>query len=450
MRRRNIATLTIVLLLFAFALWVLLPLDSTRFGREGLSLGLDLKGGTQLIYQADLSKKDPLMSEEMAMDATMKKIEMRIMDAFGGVTEPIVQKQGTDRILVQIPGIRDVNKATELIGATAQLDFRELQYDQEGNPVLDENGEPVWVIAKAVGTNGEEHELTGSYLKNATPTLSPPPENAPSVSLEFNKEGAILFEKITQRNWHKYLGIFVDGEMISAPVVLPDAPSPQGISGGRAVISGGDMTMDDAKILAVQLNSGALNVPLEIIKQQDVDPTLGKDSIEKSLIAGIIGIIMLAVFMITYYRLPGFIACCALAIYGALVLMVFKLYPVTLTLPGIAAFILSLGMAVDANVLIFERMKEELRGGRTLGAAIERGFNRAWAAIRDSNISTFIICAILWWLGDMLAEPRIVGFAQTLLIGVALSMFSAIIITRTFLRLFPGTRLGAKLSLFKV
>jgi preprotein translocase subunit SecD len=154
--------------------------------------------------------------------------------------------------------------------------------------------------------------------------------------------------------------------------------------------------------------------------------------------------------MMAYYRLPGFLACCALFIYGALVMMVFKLYPVTLTLPGIAAFILSLGMAVDANVLIFERMKEELRGGRTLGAAVERGFDRAWTAIRDSNISTIIICVILWWLGSMMAEPRIVGFAQTLLIGILLSMFSAIIITRTFLRFFPGTWLGRKEALFRV
>ncbi|MCD6358915.1 MAG: protein translocase subunit SecD [Dehalococcoidia bacterium] len=450
MHRKNIVNLIMVLVLFGFAIWVLLPIDSTRLGREGLSLGLDLKGGTQLIYQADLSQRDPSMTENQAMEATMQKIEMRIMHAFGGITEPIVQKQGTDRILVQIPGIRDVNKATELIGATAQLNFREYQYNEKGEPVLDEDGMPIWVVATAVGSDGETRELTGSYLKSAVPGLRPPPENAPLVSLEFNKEGAELFEQITLQNWHKPLGIFVDDNAISTPVVLPDEQVRKGISGGKASISGGDMTLDEAKMLAVQLNSGALNAPLSIIKQQDVDPTLGKDSIDKSLIAGIIGIILLLIFMTAYYRLPGFLACCALVIYGSLVLMVFKLYPVTLTLPGIAAFLLSLGMAVDANVLIFERMKEELRTGRTLGASIERGFNRAWTAIRDSNVSTFIICGILWWLGDMLAEPRIVGFAQTLIIGVALSMFSAIIITRTFLRLFPGTRLGNKSSLFKV
>jgi preprotein translocase subunit SecD len=323
-----------------------------------------------------------------------------------------------------------------------------MQYDANGNPVLDDSKNPIWVVAKALGSDGQEHELTGSYLKSASATITQ--DNTPAVSIAFNDEGALLFERITEKNWHKQLAIVIDGKIISAPSVLPDQAVQKGISGGTAQISGGSMTLDDAKLLAVQLNSGALNVPLTIIKQQDIDPTLGSDSINKSITAGIIGIILLVIFMVAYYRLPGLLACAALGIYASLILMIFKIYPVTLTLPGIAAFILSLGMAVDANVLIFERMKEELRGGRTLGASVERGFNRAWSAIRDSNITTFIACAILWWFGDMLAEPRIVGFAQTLFIGVALSMFSAITITHTFLRIFPGTRLGNKLSLFKV
>ena len=448
MQKRNKIILVIILALFAFSLWVVLPLNSTRFGRQGMSLGLDLKGGTQLIYEADLSKKDPSMTDEAAMEATVQKIQARIISGFGGVSEPIVQTQNTNRILVQIPGIRDVSKAKELIGATALLEFKELQYDEKGNPIKDESGNPVWIVARAQGTDGQEHELTGNYLKSATPTLTQ--DNTPAVSLEFNDDGAYLFEKITEKNWHKQLAIVIDNEIISAPVVLPDESIQKGIGGGKAQISGEKMTLDDAKLLAAQLNSGALNVPLTIIKQQDIDPTLGSDSISKSLTAGIIGVILLVIFLIAYYRLPGLLACCALIIYTSLVLMIFKIYPVTLTLPGIAAFILSLGMAVDANVLVFERMKEELRGGRTLGASVEKGFNRAWTAIRDSNITTIIACVILWWFGDMITEPRIVGFAQTLLIGVILSMFSAIVITRTFLRLFPGTRIGNKLSLFKV
>lgn len=448
MQRKNKVTLVIILALFAFSLWVILPIDSTRFGRQGMRLGLDLKGGTQLIYEADLSQKDPTMTDEAAMDATVQKIQERIMNAFGGVSEPIVQTQGTDRILVQIPGIRDVDKATELIGATALLEFKELQYDDSGNIITDDEGNVVWVVATAVGADGEQHELTGNYLKSATATITE--ANSPAVLVEFNEEGATLFEQITENNWHKQIAIVIDNEIISAPSVLPEESVQKGISGGKALISGGDMTLDDAKLLAVQLNSGALNVPLTIIKQQDIDPTLGSDSIDKSITAGIIGIALLVIFLISYYRLLGLVACCALAIYSSLVLMIFKLYPVTITLPGMAAFVLSLGMAVDANILIFERMKEELRGGRTLGASVERGFSRAWTAIRDSNITTFIACAILWWFGNMLTEPKIVGFAQTLFIGVALSMFSAITITHTLLRVCSSSRLAKKLSLFKV
>ena len=448
MQKRNKVILIFILALFVFSLWVVLPFNSTRLGRQGMSLGLDLKGGTQIIYEADLSKKNQEMTDEASMEATVQKIQARILNGFGGVSEPIVQTQGTNRILVQIPGIRDVDKATSLIGTTALLEFKELQYDESGNPVRDEENNAIWIAASVIGTDGQEHELTGSSLEGATVTLNQ--DNTPAVSIDFNDEGAYLFEKITEKNWHKQLAIVIDGKIISAPVVLPDETIQKGIGGGTAQITGGNMTLDDAKLLAVQLNSGALDVPLTIIKQQDIDPTLGSDSINKSITAGIIGLILLAIFMIAYYRLPGLLACCALCIYSFLILMIFKLYPVTLTLPGIAAFILSLGMAVDANVLIFERMKEELRGGRTLGASVERGFNRAWTAIRDSNITTFIACAILWWFGDMLTEPKIVGFAQTLFIGVALSMFSAIAITHTLLRLFPGTRLGNKLSLFKV
>ena len=441
MHQRNNLMLLLIAALLAFALWVLLPLDSTKLGREGLSLGLDLKGGTQLTYQADLSQRDPSQTEADAMKGVMGKIERRIIKAYGGVTEPIVQKQGSDRILVQIPGIRDVNKAVELIGKTAKLDFRELEYDENGKPVLDEEGNPSWVIAKAVGSSGEEEKLTGVYFKPNAHVEFRGQTGEPIVAFEFNEEGAVLFRQITERNLNKPLGIFLDDEEISSPIV-------RAVIGASGIIEGIDL--EEGRTLAIQLNSGSLDVPISIIKQQDVDPTLGSDSIQKSIIAGVIGLTLLLLFMIAYYRLPGFIACCALFVYGSLVMMVFKLYPVTLTLPGIAAFILSLGMAVDANVLIFERMKEELRGGRTLGAAIERGFGRAWTAIRDSNISTIIICLILWWLGSMLAEPRIVGFAQTLLIGVLLSMFSAIVITRTLLRFFPGTWLGRKAALFRV
>jgi preprotein translocase subunit SecD len=228
---------------------------------------------------------------------------------------------------------------------------------------------------------------------------------------------------------NKRLAIFLDNELITAPVV-------QSVIEESGQITGLDL--DDAILLAIQLNSGSLDVPLDIIHEQDVDATLGKDSIQKSLIAGAIGLCLVVVFMVLYYRVSGLVASCALIIYGVLFLAIIKLLPepinITLTLPGIAALILSIGMAVDANVLIFERMKEEIRAGRTIGAAVEAGFNRAWPAIRDGNVTTLIACAILIWFGNRLGAPIVQGFALVLFIGVALSMFSAIMITRTFLR----------------
>jgi len=423
--RGNIYLLLFVIALFAFGLWVLLPLDSERFGRHGLVLGLDLRGGSHLVYQADLSMKDPSQSDDDVMEGVLGKIERRV-NAYG-VTEPIIQRQGHDRILVQLPGVKNVDEAMKLIGQTAQLDFREMELDSAGRVVFDEEGKPKWKdIAKAIGSDGTEKQLTGKYLKPNASVVLNPQTNEPEVAFEWNDEGAILFEQITQRNLHKPLGIYLDGEPISWPTV-------QAVIKERGVITG--LNIEEARRLAIQLNSGALDVPLKIIQEQRVDATLGADSLKKSLIAGIVGAALVILFMISYYRVPGLIASCALVIYVVLLLTIFKLVPVTLTLPGIAAFIVSLGMAVDANVLIFERMKEELRSGRTLAAAVEAGFKRAWPAIRDSNITTFIACFILYWFGGTLGAFTVRGFALVLFIGVALSMFSAIVVTRAFLRL---------------
>ncbi len=424
MTRGNISVLLFILALFAFGLWVLFPLDSERLGRHGLVLGLDLKGGSHLVYEADLSQKDPSQSDDDAMEGVLGKIERRV-NAYG-VTEPIIQRQGHNRILVQLPGVKDVDEAIKLIGQTAQLDFREMELDATGRLVFDEEGKPKWTaVAKATGSDGVEKELTGKYLKPNAKVVLNPQTNEPEVAFEWTEEGAILFEKITERNLHKPLGIYLDGEPISWPTV-------QAVIKERGVITG--LNIEEARRLAIQLNSGALDVPLKIIQEQRVDATLGADSLKKSLIAGIAGAILVVLFMIVYYRLPGVLATCALVIYIVLLLTVFKLLPVTMTLPGIAAFIVSLGMAVDANVLIFERMKEELRAGRTLTAAVETGFNRAWTAIRDSNITTFIACFILYWFGGTLGAFMVRGFALVLFIGVALSMFSAIVVTRSFLR----------------
>jgi len=423
LKKGNVYLLILILLLFGFALWAVVPLDSERLGRQGLTLGLDLKGGSHLVYQADLSQKDPAQSDDDAMRGVLDKIERRV-NAYG-VTEPIIQRQGHDRILVQLPGVRDIDEAIKLIGQTAELDFREVEIDEAGDPVLDEEGRPKWIEATGVGSDGETKQLTGKYLKPNASLMLQEQTNEPEVAFEWNEEGAILFEQITKRNLQKPLGIFLDDELISAPTV-------QAVIKETGVITG--INIEEGRTLAIQLNSGSLDVPLKVIQEQDVDATLGADSIQKSLIAGGIGLALIVLFMLLYYRVSGFVAVCALVVYGILLTAIFKLVPITLTLPGIAALILSIGMAVDANVLIFERMKEELRSGRNLGAAVEVGFNRAWPAIRDSNITTFIACAVLYWFGGTLGAFMVRGFALTLFIGVAMSMFSAIIVTRTFLR----------------
>lgn len=276
------------------------------------------------------------------------------------------------------------------------------------------------------GENFANTELTGKQLERADLTFDPNTNEA-QVSLVFDKEGEELFRQITARNIGQPVAIYLDGEAISVPVVQ------QEITGGRAVITG-QFSIPEAKLLAQRLNAGALPVPIELVSQQTVGPSLGQNSVAASLQAGMYGLLLIALFMLLYYRLPGLMAVFALAVYAAFVLAVFKLLGVTLTLAGIAGFILSLGLAVDANVLIFERMKEELRKGKTLSESVETGFTRAWSSIRDSNISSLLTAIILYWFGSSLIR----GFAITLSIGILISMFSAIFITRSLLRVFPN------------
>ena len=421
-----------------------MPINTKLLGPNGLRLGLDLRGGSQLLYEADLSKKDPAVTDDEAMASVIDKIQRRV-DSYG-VAEPVIQKLGADSILVQLPGVKDISEAISLIGETALLDFREQKLDDNGNPVLDDEGN--WVFkdepARAEGQDGQERELTGKYLKSAYVNYID--LKGYVVAIEWDSEGGYLFEKITERNLNRPLAIFLDNELISAPIVRNI------ITVGTPGYIEGQFTISEAEKLAIQLNSGALDLPLTIIDQRDVDASLGADSIRQSILAAAIGIILLSLFMLLYYRLPGLIACCSLGMYGVFLLAIFNLFSshITLTLPGIAGFILSLGMAVDANVLIFERIKEELRGGRSLGAAAETGFNRAWTAIRDSNITTFIACIVLIWLGGTFGAFMVRGFALTLLIGVALSMFTAITVTRTFLRLIIGSQVVTNLAAYGV
>ena len=417
MLKRRIAAL-VVLLLGAAVGWYVY--SSQMSGSRPFKLGLDLSGGTQLVYRADLSA---IVGADVAesMSSLRDTIERRV-NLFG-VSEPIVQTQhaGTlagqpeERLIVELPGVTDTQRAIELIGETPVLEFRLLKGDSPN----------VEISSSTVNTLFEPAAITGKDLKSAqlqfNQSIGGVP-NEPVVVLNFNSEGARIFADLTKNNVNRYFGIFLDGVPISIPVIREAIPD------GTAVISGGFLA-DEAKELARNLNFGALPVPIELISTQTVSATLGDEAVQRGIMAGLWGVIAVAVFMIAWYRLPGFLATLALALYCLVVLALFQLIPVTLTAAGIAAFILSIGMAVDANILIFERTREELAGGKTAAEAIKEGFHRAWPSIRDSNISSMITAVILFWFGTSLIK----GFALVFGLGVLVSMLTAITVSRTFL-----------------
>ncbi len=435
MRRRTVYLLIFILVLFGFALWSVVPLDRNAFGREGLRLGLDLAGGSYLVYQADLSDVEPANKDEM-MDGVKGVVERRINAL--GITEPVVEIQkheGEYNIVIQLPGIADIEKAKETVGLFTVLEFRE--QDATGN----------WTPAKGTVSN-ETLTLSSRYFKENT-SINVDQYGKPLLVFEWDATGAQLSEQITTRLLGKQMAIFLGDEPLRGEDGHIIAPTVQAVITDKGQIEG--LSLADVTELKDLLNAGRIDVPLGRwvdeefepsvpLYERTVDATLGADSVRKSVMAAAIGIVLLLVFMLVYYRLPGLVACLSLVVYGAVLLAIFKLVPITLTLPGLAGFIVSLGMAVDANVLIFERTKEELRGGRSLAAAVEAGFNRAWTAIRDSNITTFIACIVLFWLGGTLGAFMVRGFALILFIGVALSMFTAITVTRTFLRLIIGSQ----------
>ncbi len=442
MTRKNRLPLIIISIIFTLALLVVLPVNEGILGKRGIRLGLDLQGGTHMVYKADLSSVEP-GAEAEALDGAIAVIKKRI-DVLG-VTEPVIQRLGEDRIVVELPGISETEKAKKLIGQTALLEFGELIEDEGEARWVNELGE--WKPATAL-VDGDEKALTSAYFKENTYVDR---DNWGRILLRFewNETGSNLSEEITKRLVKKPLGIFLGDEPLRGEDGRSIAPIVQSIITERGQIEG--LSFGEATELSRLLNAGRIPVPLTPIYEQTVSPILGSDFIRMSVTAGLIGLILVLLFMMIYYRLPGVLASGALIFYVSVVLAIFKLIPVTLTLAGIGGFVLSIGMAVDANILIFERMKEELRLGRTPGAAIEAGFSRAWPAIRDSNITTFIVCGILYWLGSsIIASTPVMGFALTLAIGVAISMFTAVVVTRTFLRIFAGTRLGQKTSLFRV
>lgn len=381
-----------------------------------LKLGLDLRGGAHLVYRADISgisKKDAPDALAGVRDVIERRVNMY------GISEPLVQtnKVGDEyRVIVELAGVHNTKDAIDLIGATPQLDFR--------REVPPSEAEAQFNIDDPSAVDGpifERTDLTGKQLKHAAVDFDQ--FGGAQVNLEFNSEGTALFAELTKQNISHRIAIYLDNVPIRAPVVQAE------ITNGQAVISGG-FSLEEAKLLAQRLNAGALPVPIELIGQQTVGPTLGQQSIRASLVAGVLGLAAVVVWMLIFYRLLGVIASLSLALYAAVFIVLVKLLPVTLTLAGIAGIILSIGMAVDANVLIFERFRENIRRGKSVRYSLDNGFTEAWGSIKASNISSLITALILYVFGTSIIR----GFAVTFSLGIVLSMFTAITVTGTLLR----------------
>jgi len=403
-------------------------------------LGLDLQGGTHLVYEADLSDIEE-KDYSSAMQGLRDIIERRVN--FFGVAEPIVQTQessGQHRLVVELAGIKDPAEAIKMIGQTPFLEFKKQRSEEDRQKIIDKQKEiegmtpeqfqqvEGWQLAFE-DSYFESTPLTGKYLEKSELAFDQQ-LGTPLILLQFDEEGSGLFEQMTSENVGKILAIYIDNVPISTPVVN------EKISGGKAQITG-DFTLDEAKELVKNFNAGALPVPIKLISEQSVGPILGKISLERSLKAGFYGFLAILLFMVIFYRLPGFSASLALVIFIFIILSIFKLIPVTLTLAGIAGFILSMGMAVDANILIFSRMKEELKEGKSFLISLQEGTRRAWPSIRDGNFTTILVALILFVFGDSFVK----GFAFTLIIGNLIGMFSAILITNTFLKCFIGNKI---------
>ncbi|MDJ1181745.1 protein translocase subunit SecD [Roseofilum casamattae] len=450
-KQRTILALIIVLAIAAIT--VLMNVE-TR-------LGLDLRGGAQLTIQVQTTPEVPEITPRK-LEAVQRVMENRVNGL--GVSEAVIQTVGEDQLSIQLPGVSDPAQAERVLGGTAQLEFREqiqgsedeftvqyqilrtLQFErtlllgdpevsaeeiEENQLEIDRANEAIAPLFKSIG-------LTGEQLRDSLPR-APQGGAVWAVTIEFTGPGGDRFAELTKTlaGTGRSIGIFLDNDLISAPTVGVEFAE-TGILGGRAEITG-NFTAETANDLSIQLRGGALPVPVEIVENRTVGATLGADSIRRSIYAGLGGLALVLVYMVVYYRLPGAIANITLVIYALLVFAAFKLFQVTLTLPGIAGFILSIGMAVDANVLIFERTREELRVGKTLYRSVESGFYRAFTSILDGNVTTLISCIALFWLGTGLVK----GFALTLGIGVVISMFTAVTCTRTlmlYVLQFPGLR----------
>jgi preprotein translocase subunit SecD len=472
MRRNYWRWLVPILILAALAGWVVWPNNpGIHVGsvnrKVELVRGLDLQGGLQVLLEADLPPETVITSDQMKTARDI--IENRVNGL--GVVEPLVQVAGSRRIVVELPGINDPEEAVATIQQTGLLEFIDMStvtaseaYAMVGQKIRTDFGqtepasgavtpttEPATATPEALtATPAATPEatatvfhtvMTGAGLKEAGATVAQTTGEY-EVAFVLTDEGKQTFADYTSAHIGEILGIVLDKTLISAPRISV------AITEGRGVIAG-SFTSESANALAVQLRYGSLPIPLKVVESSTVGPTLGEDSLRKSAVAGVIGLAVVMIFMAVYYRLPGVLADLALLMYATVTLALFKLIPVTLTLPGVAGFVLSIGVAVDANVLIFERMKEELRAGRTVYQAIDAGFKRAWPSIRDSNLSTLITCAILFWFGSTFGASIVKGFSLTLALGVMVSLFTAITVTRTFLHVvLDGIRVAESPRLF--
>jgi preprotein translocase subunit SecD len=442
--QRKYTYLLLILLLVVIAVLVDLPKTpqaiNTLLGREVQPvLGLDLRGGIQVLLQPSSGFK----ASAVQLDDATKILENR-SNALG-VSEQVFQVIGTQYILGEFPGKTNTDQVVSILQQTGLLEFIDAgdTYLEPGTAVVTDfagqGSQQPSVLPTAPANAGTTPAatpteavvyhtvMTGADLKTVGVTSSPNDPN-PYIAFELTDQGGSVFKDFTTNNVGKYLAIVLDKKVVSTPVIQ------SAITDGKGIIQG-KYTVDSANQLATILRFGSLPVPLEVAQSTLIGPSLGQDSLNKSITAGIIAFIAIALLMILYYRFPGFIAVLALTIYILISYAIFKLIPVTLTLPGIAGFVLSIGMAVDANVLIFERLKEELRGGRMLNQAIDLGWKRAWLSIRDSNVSTLITCVILFWYGSQFGASIVKGFALTLAIGVLVSLFTAVVVTRSFLHI---------------
>jgi len=479
MQQRDITLLMLIIFLIATAVWVVWPANPglhlqfgpIRIDREiKVHRGLDLQGGMQVVLEADMPAGQ--QADADAMSAAKSIVENRVNSL--GVAEPLVQLAGSDRIVVELPGISDPELAIDTLRETGLLEFIDagnifLPPGTEVKTSFRESGEfgietptPVPTatntpLATATATLTSTPAITPATVisptvaaeAEATPTPTPQPRifrtvitgrhleaaqvgqdeyGRPEINFKLTDEGSAIFAEHTRANVGSYLAIVLDGVVISSPRIET------AITEGSGRITG-KFSLAEARSLVIQLRYGSLPVPLKVIQNRTVGPTLGQDSVAKSTQAGTIGVIIVLLFMLVYYRLHGAVADIALLIYGLITFALFKLIPVTLTLPGVAGFLFSVGTAVDANILIFERIKEELRQGKRFASAIQAGFGRAWTSIRDSNLSTLITCVILYWFGSNFGASMVKGFAVTLFLGVFVSMFTAITVTRTVIRL---------------